>query len=121
MNVDEEQAFQCINIIETGEQPHLSLIKINSESDADFYVTSERLYIIHLKETNRYVFVKCGFKAILAADMQILFEIKDKKRDTEFSDYIISYKYKNYNKLAYDSFNHLESCDVYYIENLQDK
>ena len=118
MSVAEEEALACVNMIEHPIPQGLGLTKINSERDACFYVNAGGKYILHLKQTNRYIFVKCSGKAIRAADMEILFLIKDGKKDLKDSTCTVSYNYENYNKMHYDSFKYYEDCDAYYLQNV---
>jgi len=103
-------------MIEHPASQGLLLTKIKSERDACFYVKVEGKYILHLKESNRYVFVKCTGKGIRAADMQIMFLIKDGKKDLKDATCTVSYNYENYNKMYYDSFAFHEDCDTYYLQ-----
>lgn len=116
MSVTEADSLACVNMIENPIPQSLGLTKINSEKDACFYVNAGGKYILHLKQTNRFVFVKCTGKAIRASDMQILFLIKDGKKDETDSTCTVSYNYENYNKMYYDSFKYYEDCDAYYLQ-----
>ena len=118
MSVTEAEALECVNIIEHPVPQELGLTKINSERDACFYINAGGKYILHLKQTTRYIFVKCSGKAIRAADMEILFLIKDGKKDLKDSTCTVSYNYENYNKMHYDSFKYYEDCDAYYLQNV---
>jgi hypothetical protein len=118
MSVTETEALACVNMIEHPIPPGIALTKFNNENEADFYVKVGRQYILHLKETNRYVFVKCTGKGLRAADMQILFVIKDEKKEMKDATCTVSYSYENYNKMYYDSFAHHEDCDAYYLQNV---
>jgi hypothetical protein len=115
--ITRDEANACINLIEHPVPRGLSLTKINSKKNADFYVNTGGKYILHLKQTNRYVFVECTGKGVLAADMKILFLVKDGKRDETDATYTVSYNYENYNKIYYDSFKVREDCDTYYLQN----
>ena len=114
---EEEEALMYVNMIEHPVPRGLVLTKIKSERDACFYVKPEGKYVLHLKHTNRYVFVKCTGKGLRASDMQILFVIKDGKKCEKDSTCTISYNYENYNKMYYDSFKYHEDCDAYRLNN----
>jgi hypothetical protein len=118
MSITEAEALACVNIILNPGPPEIVLTKFNNENEADFYVKTGRQYILHLKETNRYVFVKCTGKGIRAADMNIMFLIKDGKIDKKDATCTISYNYENFNKIYYDSFTFHEDCDAYYLKNV---
>jgi hypothetical protein len=118
MSVTEAEALACVTMIEHPVPKGLTLTKFKSERDACFYINAGGEYILHLKQTNRYVFVKCTGKAIRAADMQIMFLIKDGKKDETDSTCTVSYNYENYNKMHYDSFKYYEDCDAYYLRNV---
>ena len=118
MSVTEAEALVCVNTIVNPGPPGTILTKFNNENEADFYVKAGRQYILHLKQTNRYVFVKCTGKGLRSADMQIMFLIKDGKKDLKDATCTVSYNYENYNKMYYDSFKYHEDCDAYYLQNV---
>jgi hypothetical protein len=115
MSVTDAQATACVNFIEHPIPPGLVLTKIKSERDACFYVGAGRQYILHLKQSNRYIFVKCTGAGLRAADMKIMFAMKEGKKDETDATCTVSYNYENYNKMYYDSFKIHEDCDAYYL------
>jgi hypothetical protein len=114
---EEAEALICVNMILNPVPQGIMLTKIESEREADFYVKVKGKYILHMKQTSRYVFVKCTGKGLRAADMQIMFIIKDGKIDEKDSTCTVSYNYENYNKMYYDSFTFHEDCDAYRLIN----
>lgn len=83
--------------------------RCNTEDNIKIY----KKYIIVLPKKNILLLVQCTYKALLAADMEILAVKKNDRFLSDSIDCTIGYIYSNYNKIYFDSFLEHDDCLVY--------
>ena len=92
----------------------INLIQINKTRHVQQYFSKNKLFFFVLPNLNKTLYVKCDFAAIRAADMEIIYAIKDDGIiDESQKGSFFPYKYENFNSIYYTSFSKKEECLIY--------
>ena len=78
----------------------INLIQINKTRHVQQYFSKNKLFFFVLPNLNKTLYVKCDFAAIRAADMEIIYAIKDDGIiDESQKGSFFPYKYENFNSI----------------------
>jgi hypothetical protein len=92
--------------------PNLIHFNINKELSSRFILPGQN-YIFELPESKTIIYARCGFKAVRAADMKILYCIEDGKKNDNYNDHWFAFEYENYDSIYFTSYKKAEYCKIY--------
>lgn len=113
---DETNIVQSLNTI-TSNQDNIiylnNIYQININKNIKNYFRKDALFYFYLPNKNIILYVKCYYAAINAADMEIIYTIKNNIIDESTSGFFLSYNYENFDTINYTSFAYKEKCLIF--------
>ena len=96
----------------------ISLLSLPSQKNCRIVYNEQDIqagdhYIIHLIDKDAYLFVKCTFRAIRAADMRVFNYIEDGHLEDKYNHNTISFVYEHMHQIHLESYDYYHKCRLY--------